>query len=94
MTLGGCPGVGGLRTAPPPRRCDRGPPAAVWREHPVGGAIPVRRVFPGDIFCNSFIAGRCVAQFDAVPFYYDDDHLSDEGARYLVDQLLVKINAR
>jgi peptidoglycan/LPS O-acetylase OafA/YrhL len=51
-------------------------------------------VSPGDIFCNSFVKGRCVAQFDAVPFYYDDDHLSDEGARYLVEELLVKINAR
>lgn len=46
--------------------------------------IPVR---PAEIFCDTFIAGRCAAQHDAVPFYYDDDHLSDVGAGRVVDQI-------
>ena len=46
--------------------------------------IPIR---PEDIFCNSFIKDRCVAQFQSIPYYYDDDHLSDAGARLVVDKL-------
>lgn len=44
-------------------------------------------VRPEAIFCDTFIAGRCAAQHDTVPFYYDDDHLSDVGAALVVDRL-------
>lgn len=40
-------------------------------------------VRPYRVFCNTFELGRCVAQFDGVPFYLDDDHLSDRGAELL-----------
>jgi peptidoglycan/LPS O-acetylase OafA/YrhL len=46
---------------------------------------PVR---PSEVFCNSFVKSRCVAQYDSVPYYYDDDHLSDEGAKLVVDKFL------
>lgn len=46
--------------------------------------IPVR---PADVFCDTFIPGRCAAQHETVPFYYDDDHLSDVGARLVIDRL-------
>jgi peptidoglycan/LPS O-acetylase OafA/YrhL len=42
---------------------------------------------PENIFCNSFVADRCVAQYETTPFYYDDDHLSDAGAHLLVEKL-------
>lgn len=43
---------------------------------------------PEAIFCNTFIRHRCAAQFRTVPFYYDDDHLSDTGARMIVAAIL------
>lgn len=44
-------------------------------------------VQPYRVFCNTFEPGRCVAQFDGVPFYLDDDHLSDHGAELLFASL-------
>lgn len=41
----------------------------------------------GAAFCNSMVQGFCVAQRQSVPFYYDGDHLSDEGAKLVVDRL-------
>jgi peptidoglycan/LPS O-acetylase OafA/YrhL len=49
---------------------------------------PVR---PSDIFCNKFIIDRCVAQYNGIPFYFDDDHLSDDGARLLVDRIVLQL---
>ena len=51
------------------------------------GRANVVLIKPEKIFCDSFVKNRCVAQFDFVPFYYDDDHLSDIGARYIVDAI-------
>jgi peptidoglycan/LPS O-acetylase OafA/YrhL len=50
--------------------------------------IPIK---PRDIFCDTLIQGRCVAQFDGVPLYYDDDHLSYEGSRMVVDQIIRRL---
>ncbi len=47
--------------------------------------VPIR---PEHIFCNSFEVNRCVAQHNTVPFYYDDDHLSDVGARHVVSVIM------
>jgi hypothetical protein len=47
---------------------------------------------PESVFCNSFLDARCVAQFNSIPFYYDDDHLSDAGAHLIVQELSRKIN--
>ncbi len=43
---------------------------------------------PEAIFCDTFIKQRCAAQYDTVPFYYDDDHLSDAGARLVVREIM------
>jgi peptidoglycan/LPS O-acetylase OafA/YrhL len=48
----------------------------------------VRRVEPSEIFCNSWIAGRCVAQHAGVPYYADDDHVSYAGASLIVEQIM------
>jgi len=45
-------------------------------------------VWPDRIFCDTFIKDRCAAQFGTVPFYYDDDHLSDAGARFVVRDIM------
>ncbi|WP_162914003.1 acyltransferase family protein [Taklimakanibacter lacteus] len=44
-------------------------------------------VKPRSTFCDTFIKGRCAAQFAGVPYYTDDNHLSDAGSRYLVDSI-------
>lgn len=51
-------------------------------------------VRPEAIFCDTFVAGRCAAQYDTVPFYYDDDHLSDVGAALVVDRVFELLRAR
>tara|TARA_B100001063_G_C16773050_1_gene563024 strand:+ start:295 stop:2370 length:2076 start_codon:yes stop_codon:yes gene_type:complete len=40
------------------------------------------------IFCDSIIPDRCVVQLNGKPLYYDSDHLSDEGARLIVKQII------
>jgi hypothetical protein len=52
--------------------------------------VPIK---PEDIFCNSFIKDRCVAQYQSIPFYYDDDHLSDVGARLVVEKLTASLSS-
>lgn len=48
-------------------------------------SIPdVRRVRPDAMLCNE----RCIVQAGGVLYYADDDHLSREGARMVVDALL------
>ncbi len=38
------------------------------------------------VFCERIKPGYCVAQDGGVPFYYDDDHLSDAGATLLTEE--------
>lgn len=49
---------------------------------------PVR---PSEVFCDSYLKNRCVAQYKTIPYYYDDDHLSDIGANLLIDSFLREI---
>jgi hypothetical protein len=49
------------------------------------------RVKPSEVFCDTFVKHRCVAQHNNVPFYYDDDHLSDVGAKLIVDKFIDEI---
>ena len=51
----------------------------------------VSRVYPHEIFCNSFVSGRCVVH-DGSFFYYDDDnHLSQYGSELVNSVILDKI---
>jgi hypothetical protein len=43
---------------------------------------------PEHHLCNSFIPGRCAAQWNGTPLYYDDDHLSNAGARLIVRDIV------
>ncbi|HUQ89756.1 MAG TPA: acyltransferase family protein [Vicinamibacterales bacterium] len=57
-------------------------------------ATPLIRIKPERMFCDTTVAGRCVTQQAGVPFYYDDDHLSDVGARLVVAEILRAIDRR
>ena len=46
------------------------------------------RVHPEQIFCDSYVVGRCLATYGGQQFYFDDNHLSNAGARLVVDQIL------
>ncbi len=46
------------------------------------------RIKPENILCNTYVKGRCVAQIDGVPLYSDDDHLSNAGARLVVNEIM------
>lgn len=54
----------------------------------------VHFVRPDTIFCNTLIPDRCVAQFNGVPLYYDDDHLSDAGAKLVVRDIISKMRGQ
>jgi peptidoglycan/LPS O-acetylase OafA/YrhL len=43
---------------------------------------------PSEVFCDTFIKNRCVAQYNTEPFYYDNNHLSEAGSRLLIDRFL------
>jgi peptidoglycan/LPS O-acetylase OafA/YrhL len=45
------------------------------------------RIRPDEIFCDSFLEDRCVAQYKGLPYYYDS-HLSDAGAKLVVDEIM------
>ena len=45
------------------------------------------RVKPEQYFCNTYLADRCVAQHNYIPFYHDTNHLSSAGAKPLTDDI-------
>jgi hypothetical protein len=51
--------------------------------------IPIR---PQSVFCDTFLIDRCVAQYNTIPYYYDDDHLSYIGAKVLFESYLKYFN--
>ena len=46
------------------------------------------RVYPENIFCNNDLQGRCIVQKDNDILYSDDDHLSNEGAMLVINQIM------
>lgn len=45
-------------------------------------------VKPERLLCDSVMKGRCVAQWNGIPLYYDDDHLSNAGARMVTQDIM------
>jgi peptidoglycan/LPS O-acetylase OafA/YrhL len=43
----------------------------------IGNPPNLVRVRPAEVFCNSFMAGRCVAAINGIPLYRDDDHVNN-----------------
>ena len=52
--------------------------------------VPIRTE---SAFCDDIVADRCVAQYQTIPLYYDDHHVSDEGARLIVEPLIEALEA-
>jgi hypothetical protein len=40
------------------------------------------------LFCEKIQDGFCVAQKDGIPYYYDDDHLSDVGSGMVIEEFV------
>ena len=51
----------------------------------------IYRVYPHSYFCDKQIQDRCVANDENNIFYYDDDHLSIEGSKFVVDGIIKEI---
>lgn len=49
------------------------------------------RFRPHELFCDTYIPGRCVTQLSGVPLYKDEHHISRYAARILAEPLLEKI---
>jgi len=46
------------------------------------------RIFPDEIFCDSFISGECVSKFENNLYFFDEIHLTLEGQK-LVSNLII-----
>jgi peptidoglycan/LPS O-acetylase OafA/YrhL len=57
-----------------------------------GSRDNLTRVRPEEIFCNTYVQGRCVAQVNAIPLYYDDDHLSNAGSAMVVEEIMASLS--
>ena len=51
----------------------------------------IYRVYPHKLFCNKNFLNRCVANDDNHIFYADDNHLSVEGSKFVVDKIMKEI---
>ncbi len=49
------------------------------------------RIYPEKIFCNTKIENRCFATYSNLVYYYDDDHLSNDGAKLVVPEIIKNI---
>ena len=49
------------------------------------------RILPEKLFCDNDLPGRCITQKDGVLFYRDDNHLTDEGARILLERVISRL---
>jgi len=52
------------------------------------------RVRPEEIFCDSYVPGRCVTQLDGEPLYFDEDHLNSIGAGMLSETVVAQMDQR
>jgi peptidoglycan/LPS O-acetylase OafA/YrhL len=48
----------------------------------------IYRIYPDSYFCNKQIKNRCVANNKKSIFYYDDDHLSLEGSKFIINDIV------
>ena len=51
----------------------------------------IYRVYPDRLFCNTDIINRCVANNKDSIFYFDDDHLSVQASKFVVDEIMNQI---
>ena len=71
-------------------------PSAIWYERvskstqilDKASSTNIIRIFPQDLFCDSYVKNQCVGAINNTIFYSDDDHLSIEGAELIVDLII------
>jgi peptidoglycan/LPS O-acetylase OafA/YrhL len=51
----------------------------------------IYRVYPHSYFCDKQLENRCIANDENNIFYYDDDHLSLQGSKLVVDGIMKEI---
>jgi hypothetical protein len=54
----------------------------------IGEQPNLARVYPSQLFCNTFIPERCALQANGQPLYFDDDHPSSIGAKLIAEKIL------
>jgi len=52
------------------------------------------RIRPSDLFCNTVLSGRCVAEIDGRPLYLDDDHPNSVGAGMISDAIIAAMGRK
>ena len=52
----------------------------------------LHRIYPHLKFCNTILENRCVTNDNNNIYYWDDDHLSLDGSKFVVDEIIDKIN--
>jgi peptidoglycan/LPS O-acetylase OafA/YrhL len=51
----------------------------------------IYRVYPHQFFCDKQIKNRCIANNENNIFYFDDDHLSIEGSKFVANMIIKQI---
>lgn len=46
------------------------------------------RVYPHNYFCDTILKNRCITNNKDILFYYDSDHLSLDGSKFVVDSIV------
>ena len=54
----------------------------------------IYKVYPKEIFCDSFISQECAGAFEGLIFYYDTEHLTKTGAKLVGDRVVEIINLK
>jgi peptidoglycan/LPS O-acetylase OafA/YrhL len=54
----------------------------------------LRRSRPEELLCNTMLKDRCVAQINGELYYADDDHLSMQGARMVINDVMRKLRSQ
>ena len=57
----------------------------------IGDKENLVRIYPDKLLCNTFMAKRCIASLNGVPLYIDDNHLSNLGARLVINEVMKNI---
>ena len=52
------------------------------------------RIYPENIFCNTVIKERCIAELEKKPLYYDDNHLNSIGSDMLSKEIVRQMKVK
>ncbi len=53
----------------------------------IGARPGLTQLYPARALCDTAVPGRCITMAGFTPLYFDDDHLSAEGARFALAEL-------